>query len=66
MPTPVDSTSALVAAAAIALSREIIKEVSNEEFTDMLNGSVVSSGVLSEMVSTSIQNHLGTPRTQAA
>ncbi len=46
----VDQTSVLALSAAISLTKAIVEEVSDETYTDMLNGSVVSTDALAQMV----------------
>ncbi len=58
MTTSVDKTSAVTAAAAITLAQQIIEQVSDENFSDMLQGSVVSSSMIAQMVATSAARHL--------
>lgn len=58
MTTSVDKTSAVTAAAAITLAQQIIEQVSDENFSDMLQGNVVSSTVIAQMVATSAARRL--------
>lgn len=64
MTTSVDKTSAVTAAAAITLAQQIIEQVSDENFSDMLQGNVVSSTVIAQMVATSAARRLCDPSKQ--
>lgn len=50
----VDQNSVLALSAVISLTKAIVEEVSDETYTDMLNGSVVSSDALAQMVGASM------------
>jgi len=58
MSTPIDKTSAVVAAVAISLAQEIIEQTSDENFSDMLQGNVITGAILAQMVATSAAQRL--------
>jgi hypothetical protein len=54
--------SVITAAAALDLITEIVSQVSDQEFTDMLSGSVVTRPVLETMVASSLARQLSHQR----
>lgn len=51
-------TTVITAAALIDFVTEVTMQVSDQEFTDQLNGSVVARSTLDQMVAASVLRHL--------